>query len=126
MASTPQSRKAKGRNLQKLAVQAFLELGKPRGLEDDDVLSRSMGANGVDIIFSPQARRLFGPLAVECKNHEVLNVVSIFWQHAEKYKEPWIPLLVHKKNRTEPLVTLRLSDYTKLLQRSIEVETQST
>jgi hypothetical protein len=78
-----------------------------------------MGANGVDIMFSPAARRVFGPLAIECKNVEALNVVSTFLAHAEKYPQD-IPYLVHKRNRTVPLCTLRFTDLLRLLERSLQ------
>lgn len=112
----PQSAKAKGRNLQKLVVERLLAIGAAYGLEADDVLSRSMGAAGTDVILSPAARRLFGALAIECKNKETLNVVTTFHEHADKYKGQY-PLLVHKRNRTEPLVTLLLDDYLELLKK---------
>jgi hypothetical protein len=118
---TTSSRKAKGRNLQKIVRETFRDIGQQFGLVDGDIESRGMGQNGEDVIFSPAAQRVFGKLAIECKNHEALNVVGTFWQHAPKYFPDSTPLLVTKKNRTEPLVTLRLEDFMLILERSCRV-----
>lgn len=73
-------------------------------------------------MLSPAAVAVFGNLAIECKNVETLNVVGTFIQHSQKYKSPQIPLLIHKRRRVDPLVTLRLSDYITMLDRSIRRE----
>jgi len=98
-------------------VASLLELGKPRGLEDGDIRSTSMGASGVDVIMSPAAIKLFGPMAIECKNQEALNVTKIYFDHAAKYPKA-VNLLVHKRNNTSPLVTLTLKDFLSLLERA--------
>jgi hypothetical protein len=110
--------KAKGRFLQKLVRDLLLAIGAAFGLEQDDIKSTGMGQSGVDVQYSPAARRLFGRHAWESKNVESLNVVTTFWAHAAKYPDE-IPILVHKKNRTEPLVTVKLSYFIELLNRSI-------
>lgn len=115
---TTQSKKAKGRNLQKTVVKELLKIGEPKGLEPGDVRSTSMGASGVDVIMSPAAKKLLGDLAIECKNQEALNVTKIFFDHAAKYGKS-INLLVHKRNKTEPLVTLTMTDFMNLLERAI-------
>lgn len=113
------SAKSKGRSLQCKVRDAFRYIGSKKGLEDDDVLSRGMGQNGVDVMFSPAASKVFGKISIEAKNHEKLNVVGVFWQHYNKYKETLV-LLCHKRNRTEPLVTLRLSDFMAIYERSLD------
>lgn len=114
---TPQSAKSKGRLLQKYVCQKLYEMfGSKYGLEPDDFLSRSMGANGVDVILSPAARSKLGPLAIECKNVEKLNVHQVFKEHKNKYtKAGDTPVLIHKKNHNDVLVTLSLEDYLALL-----------
>lgn len=112
---TTASCKAKGRALQKHIRNAFLEIGKSYGLEDDDIKSTPMGCSGVDVQFSPAAKKLFGPIAVEAKNVERITIQNIFWDHAPKYKGQ-IPLMVHKKNGKEPLAILRFADYMKMIQ----------
>jgi hypothetical protein len=75
-----------------------------------------MGQAGLDILLSPQARRLFN-LAIEAKNVECLNVVKVFQDHLSKYKtQPSLKLLIHKKNRTDPMVTLLWSDFLLMLE----------
>ncbi len=108
------SAKAKGRSLQKLVASELLAVGSQFGLVADDIKSTSMGVTGVDIQFSPAARRVFGNLAVECKNCEALNVVGVFTKHAEKYSDQ-PSILCHKRNRTRPMVTLLMSEFMKLL-----------
>lgn len=77
-----------------------------------------MGQNGVDVILSPAAQKIFD-LAVECKNVEKLNVVTTFTKHYEHYKNhSSLKILVHSRNRTEPMVTLRLEDFLGLLERA--------
>jgi hypothetical protein len=69
-----------------------------------------MGQNGVDLILSPAAQRVFN-LSIECKNVEKLNVPAVFKEHYEKYPDSSLKLLVHCRNHSEPLVTLRLEDF---------------
>lgn len=78
-----------------------------------------MGANGLDIILSPAARRVFN-LAIEAKNVEKLNVVAVFLEHFNKYKDsPALKLLVHSRNRTEPMVTLRWKDFLEIFDATL-------
>jgi hypothetical protein len=66
-----QSAKAKGRRLQQRVASDILRAFP--GLSEDDVVSRSMGAGGEDIMLSAAARRCV-PLSLECKNAERLNI----------------------------------------------------
>lgn len=119
---TPQSAKAKGRNLQKAVCEALYKSFKQYGLEPDDFLSRSMGANGVDVILSPAARKLLGDLAIECKNQQALNVMAVFQEHMKKYPKS-LALLVHKKNHTEVLVTMTLQQFVDVLKKGVNEST---
>jgi hypothetical protein len=75
-----------------------------------------MGQAGVDVILSPAARRILD-LAIEAKNCETLNVHKIFTEHYEKYKDSKaLKLLIHSKNRSLTLATLRWEDLLSLLQ----------
>lgn len=116
------SAKAKGRGLQQLARDGFLAIGRLFGLEPDDVKSTTMGETGVDIQFSPAARRLLGPLAVECKCRETLVVPTVFWEHAAKYPNQ-TPLLIHRRNRTEALVTIKFEYFLEILQKMTTCKT---
>jgi len=95
--------KAKGRRLQQ-RVRDDLRILAPQ-LDPTDIESTPMGCNGVDVKLSKAARDFFGELAIECKNCERLDVVGIFQKHAAKYPGK-VPLLVHARNHTEPMVTL--------------------
>lgn len=117
---TTASCKAKGRKFQQWICAKLLELGAPFGLEPDDVRSTSMGASGVDVLLSPAARRLF-PFDIECKAVEALNVVGVFNEHYEKYKNsPAVKILAHTRNRQTPLVTMRFEDFIALWGKTID------
>ena len=87
-------------------------------LKPDDVRSTSMGASGEDVLLSPRARELF-PYSVECKNVERLNVWAA-WEQAVSNAGDYEPLLVFKKNYSEPLVVVRCKHLFKLLERLYE------
>ena len=70
------SAKQKGRKLQQEVAQKIRET---LDLPEEDVRSTSMGAPGVDILFSEKALEKF-PFAVECKNQETLNVWKMMEQ----------------------------------------------
>jgi len=109
------SAKAKGRRLQNRVAADLRYIGTESGLEVEDVKPVSMGVSGVDVLLTPAARRLFD-LIIECKNHQKLNVVGVFTAHAEKYKDKsGLKLLVHSRNRSEDLVTMRWVDFTRIL-----------
>jgi hypothetical protein len=113
-----------------MVASDLLELGKKYGLEADDLKSTPMGCSGVDVLFSPQARRVLGNILVECKNRESLNVVTTFWEHSAKYPDgplcrESLLLLVHSKNKSEPLVTLRWSDFRNLLREYLNAKKAS-
>lgn len=110
------SAKAKGRRLQQLVRDVLRRIGAKHGLVDEDIESRGMGQNGTDLIISPAAKKCFN-FAIECKNVEKLNVPTVFFEHFEKYPDATLKLLVHCRNRSEPLVTLRLEDFAEFLDK---------
>lgn len=110
MATTPQSRKARGRKLQQELRDAIIE---SLGVDPEDVESRSMGAGGEDLILAKAARKLF-PFSPECKNQEKLNIWGALEQ-AEKNSEFGEPLLVFKRNRSKTYAVLQLPTLLKLL-----------
>lgn len=84
------------------------------GIVDDDLVSTAMGQNGVDVVFSPAAKRVLD-LCIEAKNVEALNVVGTFIKHNDLYaKKPGLKLLIHTRNRMQPLVTMLWSDLLEL------------
>lgn len=76
-----------------------------------------MGVSGLDLILSPAARKIMD-LAIEAKNVEKLAVVSVFNAHYNKYQtgscSNSLKLLIHKRNRQRPLVTMDFEDFIKL------------
>ena len=118
VATTPASRKAKGRRFQQAVRQDLIDhLGVPEG----DVLSTAMGQSGCDLYLSPAARALF-PYGVECKHQEAIAIPA-WWKQCENNasKVGLIPLLVFKRNREEPLAVLRWSDLLALLRQMAEL-----
>jgi len=114
VATTPASRKAKGRRFQQAVRQDLIDhLGVPEG----DVLSTAMGQSGCDLYLSPAARALF-PYGVECKHQEAIALPA-WWRQctANAEKEGLTPLLLVKQSRKEPLAVLRWSDLLGLLQQ---------
>lgn len=103
-----QSAKAKGRRLQGWLRDKILEYFP---LEEDDVLSRSMGASGSDLHLSPRAREYFD-FDCECKNVEKIRLWESWDQACQHGRKP---LLVIKKNYREPLAILRAEDLLSLL-----------
>tara|TARA_R110002096_G_scaffold157433_3_gene322309 strand:+ start:637 stop:1014 length:378 start_codon:yes stop_codon:yes gene_type:complete len=110
--NSPKTAKAKGRRLQQLVVKKLLLLLP--GVQPDDIQSRSMGANGEDIMLSPYARSKF-PYSVECKNQEKINLWKA-WEQTQGNAEDYQPLLIVGKNNTKPLAVVDL-DYFLNLQR---------
>ncbi len=114
VASTPASRKAKGRRFQQAVRQDLIDC---LGIAPGDILSTAMGQGGCDLYLSPAARSIF-PFGVEAKRCETLAIPA-WWKQCESNasKVGLIPLLVFKRNREEPLAVLRWSDLLALLQQ---------
>lgn len=110
-ATTSQSRKAKGRELQKYTVKRVLEHFPM--LTENDVYSTSMGCSGADLFFSEAASVLL-PYYFECKNQERVNIWSA-WDQAvngtQKLKVPLDPVVVVKRNRRKPLALVDLETF---------------
>jgi len=114
VATTPASRKAKGRRFQQAVRQDLVDC---LGIDPGDILSTAMGQSGCDLYLSPAARALF-PYGVECKAQETISLPA-WWKQCENNasKVELTPLLLIKRNREEPLAVLRWSDLLALLQQ---------
>lgn len=111
----PSSAKAKGRVLQ----QAVRDLLRAKfNLEDDDVRSISMGAQGEDILLSPAARRRI-PLSIECKSREKIAVYG-FYEQAKENAGGYEPCVIVKQNRDKPLVIVDCVYFFDLLRRATD------
>ena len=105
------SKKGKGRRLQNYVRNTLLEAFK--SLEEDDVKAAIMGESGEDIKLSPAAKRKIR-YSFECKNVERLNIWQAIEQ-AETNCEDRTPVVVIKRNRTNPYVVLDLNKFIKLI-----------
>ncbi len=109
----PSSAKAKGRRLQQ---QLAKDVTAAFGLAEGDVLSRSSGATGTDLILSPAAAKVF-PFAVEAKNQERVNIWQSWAQtDMDSRKTTGLqPLLVVSRNGvSQPLAILAWDDFLTL------------
>lgn len=98
-----QSAKAKGRRLQQWCRDQILETFEE--LTDDDVRSTSMGAGGVDVTLSQEAKKLF-PFSVECKSQERVRIWESFGQAEDNTEPDMEPLLIIKRNGSAPLAVV--------------------
>lgn len=110
---TPQSSKAKGRNLQKLVRDKILESFPT--LTADDVRSTSMGSSGEDIQLSPEARKLV-PYSIECKS-KATSQLHTYYKQAKSNSGTHIPMVVVKKDRDVVLVAVEFQHFLDLLQK---------
>lgn len=112
VATTTQSKKAKGRKLQQKIQKDIIETFN---LSENDVRSTSMGASGCDILLSDAARAVF-PYAIECKAQEKLSIPAWWIQTCENAeKEQLSPLLIFKQSRKDILICLKWSDFIELI-----------
>jgi len=114
MAITTQSAKAKGRNLQKLIRDYLLELYPD--LTDQDIRSTSMGASGVDILFSTHANKKI-PYSIEAKMRAKLQLYTMYDQAVKNTKEGTEPLLIIRANRRKALVVVDMEHFFKLMKQ---------
>lgn len=106
------SAKAKGRKLQQWVVDKLYDLFPL--LEDGDIKSTSMGANGEDVQMSPAARKVI-PLSIECKARESIAVYGWLTQAHANCPKGSEPVLVVKQNHSKPLVIVDADYFFKLI-----------
>jgi hypothetical protein len=111
----PASAKQKGRILCQRAKKIILNYF-PR-FEDGDIVVRSSGSNGEDLILSPAVLKVL-PFAIEAKNQEKINIWQSYEQaEAHSKKGDLMPLVIFGKNRRDPLVCLDLEHFLDLIKR---------
>jgi len=112
------SAKAKGRALQ----QWFAEkVGEVLGLEfgkDKDIESRPMGQSGPDLRLSEKALKLF-PYTVECKAGKSPGLWAAIKQAEANRIEHTHWLVVLKRDRALPIVTMQADIFLELLKRGM-------
>ena len=104
------SAKQKGRKLQQWFRDLLIE---KLDIHPEDIESRSMGAQGEDIMMARDARNKF-PFSIECKNQEKLNVWEAYKQAIENSGD-YEPLVVLKRNNHKPLVLIDAESFVKLI-----------
>lgn len=105
-ANTPATRKAKGRKFQQYVRDRLVEV---LGIDRADVESRSMGAQGEDLILSSRARTKF-PFSPEIKCTEKLNVWAAYDQALANGGD-YTSVVIMKKNRSVPLIIVDLETF---------------
>jgi hypothetical protein len=116
MATTTASKKAKGRKLQQEIVKLVLETFP--FLHEEDIKSAPMGTNGEDVVLSHAAAEWF-PFSVEAKNTERLDIWKALAQ-AESENRGKIPVVVFKRNRTNPYLVISLQQFLLILDKMRE------
>ena len=104
------SAKQKGRKLQQWFRDLLIE---KLDIHPEDIESRSMGAQGEDIMMARDARNKF-PFSIECKNQEKLNIWEAYKQAIENSGD-YEPLVVLKRNNHKPLVLIDAESFVKLI-----------
>ena len=107
-----QSAKAKGRRLQQWFSDLLID---KLGIHKEDIVSRSMGAGGEDLIMARSARQKF-PYSIECKNQEKINIWESYKQANENSKD-YEPVVVLKRNNHKPLVLVDATYFVELHNR---------
>jgi len=105
---TPQSAKAKGRNLQQYVCQKISDItGESWGSSGEDcpIESRPMGQSGTDVRMESHVLKMF-PYSVECKAQESWNLHEFIKQAQTNILPDTDWLLVCKKSRENPVVIL--------------------
>jgi hypothetical protein len=107
----PSSAKAKGRILQQWVRDTLCTLFDL--VPEEDIINRSSGANGEDLILSPAARKLL-PISIECKNRKAFAIYKDYVQAMENAGKH-NPVLIIKQNRSIPLAVVEAEYLFKLL-----------
>lgn len=105
------SAKAKGR---RCAQEVKDLIAKIFPVIPEDIHVTSSGVGGPDLQFFGPARFIF-PYAVECKNHEKLNIWEAYEQAKNHLKNPQFkdckPIVFFKRNRSQLMVCLSAEDF---------------
>lgn len=116
VATTPASRKAKGRSFQQGVRDRICSR---LGIDPADCRSTSMGAAGLDLLFSSAALRRFCGFGVEAKFQETVAIWSWLDQAAVNAKKEGVrPLLVFRRSRSKVYACLEFEDLLTLIERA--------
>lgn len=113
--------KAKGRNLQMWVCQKIANIFNIEFDNQDDqcsIHSREMGQSGVDIILRGVIYKKF-LYDIECKNTEKLSLYPTIDQAINNTNLGRDWLIVHKKNRSDPIVIMDWEAFERLFKRGL-------
>lgn len=109
--------KAKGREFQK-SVRDLLREHYKNELDADDINCTLMSESGVDIKFTPSAKKLI-PFDIECKNQKSFDLTSAIKQAESNCTDSnRIPLVVFKKNYTKTYCVIEFETFIKLTKQN--------
>ena len=113
VASTTATRKQKAREHQQSIAKMIQCTFK---LPAEDLVSRSMGSPGLDIMLSERARAVF-PFGIECKRTEKLSIPA-WWKQCEENakKEGLMPMLVYRQNHGRAMVVMQFTDLLEIME----------
>lgn len=115
VARTTASKKAKGRNFQKQLANDIVALFPE--LTENDVFPTTSSVSGIDVKLSEKARQIF-PYGIEAKNQETVSIWSWINQAEQNAaSEKLVPVVVFKRNRSDPYVTLKWKDFLSILKK---------
>jgi len=112
------SKKAKGRNLQYWVCNQVANLFNITFDQQDDqcpIHSREMGQSGSDVYIRNKELYDMFPYDIECKNTENISVYSYIKQAISNTKSGRNWLVIHKKNRSAPIVILDANHFFEIL-----------
>jgi len=113
--TTGRGPKDKGKGYEREIVASILA-AFPQ-LSPNDVLARSMGEPGADVILSEAARQVL-PLAIECKRvgrAENLDILGALLQAQHNAQAGMVPVVVYREDRHPSIAALWLSDLIMVL-----------
>ena len=113
------SRKAKGRNLQKLVCKKLSELTGISWGKDKEIESREMGQAGRDIKLYGKAKQLI-LLDIECKNQEKWSVLTWIKQAKLNQEAGRYWALICKKNHVDPVIIMDLDNFLEIYKRLLK------
>ena len=112
----PSSAKAKGRALQNWTAKKLSALTGYAWGKDEMIAPREMGQSGTDIRLVADAKDDL-PWSIECKNCESWAMHKWIQQAQENMNPGTDWLLICKRNRKSPVVTLDADTFFRLLDR---------
>jgi hypothetical protein len=113
------SRKAKGRELQKLVANKISEITGIKCGKDEAISSRGGGQSGTDIVLIDKAKKLF-PYSVECKRTEKLNLHDAVKQAKANQMKDTDWLVISRRSNEDAIVSMDIDAFFRLCEKGKE------